>query len=30
MIDDTVHARVTPARFDALFDNLIAQAGEPK
>lgn len=30
MIDDTVHARVTPARFDALVDNLIAQAGEQK
>jgi formate dehydrogenase subunit gamma len=28
MIDDTLHARVTPARFDALFDNLIAQPGE--
>lgn len=30
MIDDTVHARVTPERFDALVDKLIAQAGEQK
>jgi formate dehydrogenase subunit gamma len=30
MVDGAVHARVTPERFDAIFENLIAQAGEQK